>query len=222
MTILMMNILSIPAIALVEDAGWVEWFKGLPGWQSFALFLGFCVVIATLINWLAGDRILEFFEEWKKESEKSRKREIRQVRRRHEERERERTMFFNQTWQRKEASFELNKLRKELEGRNNPWAKRYMPNLSVEDLRQRIDFLEALEFDGKEKPSLSLAERRIACRKLHDNEREKELQELSNAFFDNEAARTQEVRDTYNFWNNKKRNALQNIGRAERNDNVTA
>lgn len=216
MTILTISILSIGSKVLSETVSWLDWVRGLSDGESFALFVTCYFLVAIPLSLLFGDRIRNFIEEWKQANREMRQRRLIEASRVLAQSELERAAFFNQAWDKKEAAFELNKLRRELDYRNNPFEKRYMPDLSDEDIHQRIDYLEALEFDAKKKqPSLSLADRRIACRKLHDEAQQKELQELSNAFFDNEAARKQEVEATYNFWNNRKRNALQNIGRAE-------
>jgi hypothetical protein len=223
MTILMIKILSIHSKTLLEETGWLEWFKALPGWQSFALFIGCALAMYIFLLGLAGDWLVQRLEEWKEYVRNSRLQEEADASLRREQEERERTTFYAQPWGRKEAALALKKYHRESERRDtNIYGTRYMPHLSDEEIHQRIDFLEELDFEQtEERLTLSEADRRIACRKHHDEEREKELRELTNAFLD-DAERVQEEMAIINYWNDKKRRALLKIGGAERKSNVTA
>jgi hypothetical protein len=222
MTILIISILSTGSKALNQAAGLLDWFRGLSEGEAIALLVACCSLVVIPLGLRFGDRITNFFQESRQENQETRKRRLAETRRMLAQRERDRAAFFNDPWDKKQAAFELKKYRRELERRNNPFEKRYMSGLSDEEIHQRIDHLEALKFDEKKKHSaLSLADRRIAVRKLHDEGRKKDLQALPDAFLD-DAERMEEVKEIHNFWNNKKRKALQDIGGAERNDNVNA
>jgi hypothetical protein len=215
---------------------WFEWISTLPWWAHSSLLIVLLyigLVLLARMGVLDSEQVKKYKakckEERKRQHEEEKKRQKEAAERKQEEeaktRQQERTDFFERSWTKPEALLKIKEYRREIERRDRYGHRNkfYVPNLSYEEIQQRLDFLEILDFAPKRKePNLSLADRRIACRKLHDNEREKELQELSNCFFDDEAARIQEVKRINNFWNDKTYKALQKIGEAERNDNVAA
>jgi len=221
MTILMINPLSMLLEALIDLYEFARGRPEPPKGQSLAVCLACAVVVSILVHWRFGDRILKFIHEWNELSRQSQLERTTREWNRREQRERERTSFYVQSWARKEAALVLKKYHRELERRKN-FDRPNMPDLSEEEIHQRIDYLEALDFEPKKKElTLSLADRRIACRIRHREEKEKELQYALSDTFSDDAERAQKVKEIHNHWNARERKALQDMESKERNDNVT-
>jgi len=94
------------------------------------------------------------------------------------ERDSERSVFYERTWTKREAHLKLKEYHREIEQRGLLFANHHFPNLTREEIHQRIDFLESAHFDDEKKePELPKQPEPIKEPELPDAE-------LRNAFDD--------------------------------------
>jgi len=147
--------------------------------------------------------------------EQGRERHRRYLENEKENRDEEDKAFHNKRWTKHEADLHLKGYRRELERRAGGSYRSlgHFPSLSKEDIHQRIDFLEAGVFRGREQPrrkrsSLSDEETRTEFERECDRQRKKRVEKVMGkdtlAHAELSHAQYQRIKQIENQWEDKK------------------
>lgn len=132
------------------------------------------------------------------------------------EKDRERSDFYKRRWNKEEAALELKKYKREVERleMGHSLSKRHFGHLSQEEIHQRVDFMEAGNFQRERKrhesksSNLSDADRRKAHELWCERQRKKELDALMGEDRLTHTAQSQlqyqRLKRLDNYWEDKK------------------
>ncbi|PYS25908.1 MAG: hypothetical protein DMF72_00185 [Acidobacteria bacterium] len=202
---------------IIEAQRSVDWFCALPWWAQSALVITALGVLVVLLQWLGvGNWLLRQLDEFAEDNRKTREKYEREEELRRDKQEQERTSFHKRRWTREEAALEIKKYNRELERADiTPYHRQpHLRHLSIEEIHQRIDFLEAGHFHretrqrDRNRSYLSDADRKNEYEQWCDRQRKKQLDAILGKDRLTHAQQShmqyQRLKRIENYWEDKK------------------